>query len=482
MKTAITRFFRSIAGKVFCVLTVCILALLMFNWLLNTFAFARLYERDKETLLTEAYADAADAIARRVDPQSVLSHYYTDHDMSILIWSEHQVLYTTDRHAGPVIITAAPPAVANGSYIMTTRADSGSDFGGGDAMVLYGKTREGINVTLQLPMSDLQASTAIANRFLRWSTLGTLVLSCVIVFFLARLFTRPVRRLSGQAARMADLDFSHRYTGGGQDELAELGRSLNTVSETMEQSLSELKTANTRLQNDMELTARQNEARSRFIRNVSHELKTPISLIQTYAEGLHENIATDAADREFYCSVIEDEAAKLSQIIAKLTTLMQLESGGGELSIERFDLSKLLTRLLQRHAPVFAERAVSLPSLSAEPVFAWGDALLIEQVLTNYLTNALHHVTEGGEIRIGLQPTADKAVRVTVFNTGTPIPEEDVPHIWESFYKIDKARTRAYGGTGIGLSVVAAIMQAHRMPYGVCNRADGVEFFIELPV
>ncbi len=477
MKTAITRFFRSVAGKVFCVLTVCILALLMVNWLLNTFAFARLYEREKETLLTEAYNDAAAVVAERADPESTLSHYHTDHDMSILIWSEHQVLYTTDRRAGPAVITVTHPAVTNGSFIIQNRSDS-ADMG--DSMVLYGKTREGINITLQLPISDLQASTAITNRFLWWATLGTLALSCVTVFFLARVFTRPVRRLSGQAKRMAELDFSDRYTGEGQDELAELGRSLNTVSETMEQSLSELKTANARLQSDVELTTRQNEARNRFIRNVSHELKTPISLIQTYAEGLHENIAADAADREFYCTVIEDEAQKLSQIIAKLTTLMQLESGGDELSIERFDLCALLTRLLQRHAPVFAERAVELPSLSEEPLFAWGDALLIEQVLTNYLTNALHHVTEGGEIRIGLQPTESKTVRVTVFNTGTPIPDEDLPHIWESFYKIDKARTRAYGGTGIGLSVVAAIMQAHRMPYGVRNTENGVEFFMEL--
>lgn len=477
MKAAITRFFRSVAGKVFCVLTVCILALLAFNWLLNTFAFAQLYERERESLLTSAYTDAADTIARRVNPESVLSHYHTDYDMSILIWSEHQVLYTTDRRVSPMSVTVTHPAVTNGSYVITKRSDL---VGTGDDTVLYGKTQEGIHIALQLPVSDRQTSTAVTNRFLGWATLGTLALSCLLVFFIARVFTRPVRRLSEMARQMADMDFSDRYTGDGQDELAELGRSLNTVSEAMEQSLSELKTANARLQSDVELTTRQNEARNRFIRNVSHELKTPISLIQTYAEGLHESIAADAADREFYCTVIEDEAQRLSQIIAKLTTLMQLESGGDELTIERFDLSALLMRLLQRHAPVFEERGIRPPSLPDKPLFVWGDALLIEQVLTNYLTNALHHVTEGGEIRIGVQPTADKTVRVTVFNSGTPIPAEDLPHIWESFYKVDKARTRAYGGTGIGLSVVAAVMQAHRMPYGVYNSENGVTFWIEL--
>lgn len=467
MKTAITRFLRSIAGKVFCVFTVCILVLLTFNWLLNTFAFARLSERKTESLLTQAYTDAAEAIAQRVNPEQVLLPYYTNYNMSILIRTDHQVIYAKPMPETPAFLF--PPYTAdNGSYVITNR-DNG--------LALYGKTVEGVHVILLLPKTE--KAVGASNEFLWWAALATLALSCVIAFVLARVFTRPVRRLSDMAKRMAHMDFSDRYSGEGKDELALLGHSLNTVSETMEQSLSELKTANARLQSDVQMTTRQNEARSRFICNVSHELKTPISLIQTYAEGLHENIAANTADREFYCSVIEDEAAKLSQIIAKLTTLMQLESGGDELTIERFDLSALLTRLLQRHAPVFAERAVALPTLPDEPLFAWGDALLIEQVLTNYLTNALHHVAEGGEIRIGLQPTVN-AVRVTVFNTGAPIPAEDLPHIWESFYKIDKAHTRAYGGTGIGLSVVAAIMQAHHMPYGVQNVPNGVEFHIEL--
>ncbi len=466
MITAVTRFFRSVAGRVFCVFTVCILVLLLFHWLLNTFAYARLSERETETLLTHAYTDAAEAIAQRVNPAHVLEPYYTEHGMSIVVHTDHQVIYAIPQPDTPVFLLQ-PYTPQDGGYRLVEREDR---------LSLYGKI-DGVYITLHLPITE--QTTGANGRLLWWATLATLLLSCVIAFILARVFTRPVRQLSDMARRMANMDFAARYEGVGEDELADLGRSLNAVSETMEQSISELKTANARLQSDMEMTARQNEARSRFIRNVSHELKTPISLIQTYAEGLHENIAADAADRDFYCSVIEDEAAKLSQIIAKLTTLMQLESGGDELTIERFDLSALLGGLLQRHAPVFAERSVALPTLPDEPLFVWGDALLIEQVLTNYLTNALHHVTEGGEIRIGLSLT-ENAARVTVFNTGSPIPEEDLPHIWESFYKIDKAHTRAYGGTGIGLSVVAAIMQAHRMPYGVQNVPKGVEFFIEL--
>ncbi len=477
--TVLTRFFRSVAGKVFVVLSLCLAALLLLNLLFNNFAFIGMYEREQRSLLTEAYTNTAEAIAGRQDLSAVLAPYHTEHHMSVVVRSAHQVLYTTERQAIPLILMEQPPAIAPGTYAITTRSQTGDSAG---TLTLFGRTPEGIFVTLQLPQTDMQGTVAIANQSLWLITPITLGISLVLALVLARVFTRPIRRLSGMATRMASLDFSDRYQGSGQDELADLGHSLNTVSETMEKSLSELKTANLRLQTQVEQTARQSEARTRFIRNVSHELKTPIALIQTYAEGLHENIAAAPADRAYYCTVIEDEAQKLSQLLSKLTTLMQLESGSEELTIERFDLAALVKRAVQRYAPLFAERAIALPQPPATPCFVWGDALLIEQVVTNYLTNALHHVSENGRIELCIHTDQPAVARLSVFNTGDPIPTDDLPHIWESFYKVDKARTRAYGGTGIGLSVVAAILHAHKAAYGVRNREDGVEFYMELPL
>ena len=229
MRTAVIRFFRSVAGKVFCVLTVCILALLLFNWLLNTFAFAKMSERETEAVLTQAYTDAADAITRRVNPEQVLLPYHTDYDMSILIRTDHQVIYANPLPDKPAFLTPAY-SPANGSYVIVDRDDG---------LALYGKTVEGIHIILHLPNS--RKTVNASSRFLWWATLATLAVSCVITFVLARVFTRPVRRLSDMAGRMASMDFSDRYVGTGQDELAELGHSLNTVSETMEHSLSELK-------------------------------------------------------------------------------------------------------------------------------------------------------------------------------------------------------------------------------------------------
>ena len=472
MKTAITRFFRSVAGKMFSILSLCMLTVLLFLFLLNNVVFLNVYEQQKRDLLTSAYIDAAEAVSQRKNLETALSPYHTDHDMSIVLWTAHHVLYSTASKPEPIPLPSAYNEVRNGAYTIVGNGENG--------LVLYGKTMEGIHVSLRVSLSDAQANAALSNRFLGWGTLGALAFCCIVLFLVIRAFSHPVKQLSLQAQQMAKLNFSARYPAHGNDEIAELGYHLNCVSETMEQNLSALKTANARLQNDMQQTTRQNEARSRFIRNVSHELKTPIALIQTYAEGLHENVAANPADREFYCTVIEDEAQKLSQIIAKLTTLMQLEAGNEELSIEHFDVVDMVSRLLQRYAPLFVEKGVTLPVIPEQPLLVWGDALLIEQVMTNYLTNALHHVTESGRICITFEDTPNNTLRIAVFNTGNRIPEEDLPHIWESFYKVDKAHTRSYGGTGIGLSVVAAILQAHRMPYSVRNLADGVEFSFEL--
>ncbi len=467
------KLFRSVAGKLTGVLALCIFLLVLINWVLNSFVLLNNYERERGDLLVTCYEDVNAAPRSQRTLAGVLDGYRAEYGTRALLWSDTHVLYSDDRLSPSVFLS--PLAIKNGTFALSHRTEAGQPH-----LVIAARTVDGLNLMVWISLSDVQSGTDITNRFLLWSGIITLVIGTVAVILLARSMTRPIRRLSRMAQQMAQLDFAERYTAGGHDELAELGNSLNTVSEAMESTLSELKTANLRLQNDMEQHHRQSEARTRFIRNVSHELKTPIALIQNYAELLHEDAATDAESRAYYCGVIEDEAQKLTQILSKLTTLMQLESGKEELQIERFDIVELLSRLLMRYAPLFEERGIALPVLPEVVQTVWGDAVLIENVAANYLSNALHHVSADGAIRITLSKTEHNTVVVSVFNTGDPIPEEDLPHIWESFYKVDKARTREYGGTGIGLSVVAAIMNAHHMPFGVQNTEDGVCFTFEL--
>jgi signal transduction histidine kinase len=289
----------------------------------------------------------------------------------------------------------------------------------------------------------------------------------------------PIKELTELSKRMADLDFGVRYTSGGNNEIGQLGEHFNQMSEKLEKAYSQLMTANNELQKDIEEKTKIDEMRREFLSNVSHELKTPIALIQGYAEGLKECINDDPESREFYCDVIMDEASKMNRLVRELLTLNHLEEGNEQIVLQRFDLAPMIHNKIQSVLILAQQKQVQIAYYGPEQLTVWGDEFKVEEVLTNYLSNALNHVD--GECRIEVRAVceADK-VRITVFNTGHQIPETDIDLIWGKFYKVDKARTREYGGSGIGLSIVKAIMEAFHQRYGVRNCADGVEFWFEL--
>ena len=219
--------------------------------------------------------------------------------------------------------------------------------------------------------------------------------------------------------------------------------------------------------------------RKEFLDNVSHELKTPIALIQGYAEGLKENISEDSESREFYCDVIMDEAGKMNKLVKNLLTLNQLESGKDETVMERFDIVSLINGVLQTMDIMVQQKEAKVVFNETEPIYVWADEFKTEEVVTNYTSNALNHLDGERTVEIKILPLGDR-IRISVFNTGQPIPEEDIPNLWNKFYKVDKARTREYGGSGIGLSIVKAIMEDMNQEYGVQNYDNGVEFWFTL--
>ena len=222
-------------------------------------------------------------------------------------------------------------------------------------------------------------------------------------------------------------------------------------------------------------------AKTTFISTISHELKTPIALIQGYAEGLKEGVNDDPESRDFYCDVIMDEAGKMNRMVKNLMTLNQLEFGNDKVEFERFNLTELIGGVLQSMDILSQQKDVKLIFREENPVYVWGDEFKIEQVVRNYVSNAYNHVNEEKIIEVKIL-REDGLAKVTVFNTGKPIPEEDVPRIWDKFFKVDKAHTREYGGNGIGLSIVKAIMESMHQQYGVKNYDNGVEFWFTLDV
>ncbi len=346
---------------------------------------------------------------------------------------------------------------------------------------MWGELENGSQFLLRSPLEGIKESAKISNRFLLIIGSVLILISVVSVWYFSKRLTDPILELALLSERMADLDFDAKYKSGGSNEIGELGGNFNRMSEKLESTISELKSANNRLKEDIEQKEQLEKMRNEFLGNVSHELKTPIALIQGYAEGLKEGVSDDPQSREFYCEVIMDEAAKMNQMVKNLLTLNQLEFGDADIVFERFDLTALVDGVLQSMEILGDQEGIHTIFRQEQPVYVWADEFKVEQVIRNYVSNAFHHA--GGEKVVEIKiRTMDGKARATVFNTGTPIAGEDMEHIWEKFYKADKAHSREYGGNGIGLSIVKAIMESFHQKYGVNNYDNGVEFWFELDV
>ncbi len=310
---------------------------------------------------------------------------------------------------------------------------------------------------------------------------GLILIELVVVVLISAVFSKPIVKMAHQAKRMSQLDFDTKIEVKSKDEIGVLGNSMNELSEKLEKTISELKTANAKLESDIENRDRIDEMRKEFISHASHELKTPIALIQGYAEGLKDNVSDDPESMEFYCDVIIDEASKMNKLVMNMLDLSELEFGEDNISIQRFDITSLISEVVKASQIMIEQseaEAVIFDEKAAENV--WADEFMIEEVITNYLTNAIHYVRPGGMIRIFYEHPSDEKLRINVFNEGERIKDEDIDKLFIKFYKSDAARTREYGGSGIGLSIVEVIMKRHKNNYGVYNTEDGVVFYFEL--
>lgn len=344
---------------------------------------------------------------------------------------------------------------------------------------VVGVLDDGSQIALRASAARFNQSVTTTMKLYSYVGLLAIIVGCVAMFFVSSSYVKPIHEMAAAAKKMSQLDFDTRVEVRNKDEIGELGESINSMSKELEATISELKTANARLTKDIEEKTQIDEMRKEFLSHVSHELKTPIALIQGYAEGLKENISDDAESRDFYCEVIMDEADRMNVMVKKLLALNELEFGTDKINVERFDIVELMNNINLSTDIMLQQEQIKLEFPYQKPVYVWGDEFLIEEVYSNYLVNAIHYAPKEGTVSVTMEDKGDR-LRISVFNEGNPIPEEELDKIWIKFYKIDKARTREYGGSGIGLSIVAATMKLHNQAYGAYNTENGVVFYFEL--
>ena len=349
-------------------------------------------------------------------------------------------------------------------------------------LVIWGTLDNGYSIILRTPIQGIKDNVNISTTLIKYVGGAILAVGIIVAFVVSTYITRPIKQLSNIAEKMSEMDFDARYEGSDKGEIGLLGKSMNNMSEKLEQNIAELKKANLELKKDIDKKEKLEIMRTDFLSNVSHELKTPIALIQGYAEGLKEGITDDPESMEFYCDVIMDEANKMNTMVKRLLTLNQIEFGNDEPEMERFDINELIASVADANAIRAGQKNMSIVFDNRnEHNYVWADEYKTEEVLTNYISNALNHCDGKRAIEVRTEKSENGGtITVTVYNSGKNIADEDLERIWEKFYKTDKARTREYGGNGIGLSIVKAIMDSMGQEYGVRNVSDGVEFWFNL--
>lgn len=331
----------------------------------------------------------------------------------------------------------------------------------------------------RVPFAYMKQNSMFNTTFLLITGFITLIICLALSAVLASHFTKPLIEMGEVAKAMTRLDFSKKYEGRRNDEVGQLGESLNLLSDHLEEAIRELRTSNEKLAQEVKKKERVDAMRREFIVNVSHELKTPIALIQGYAEGLTAGVAESPEDRDFYCNTIAEEADRMNTMVTQLLSLSRLELGRENVQSEPVDLGECLRRAVDKTAVLRSGRDLHVTCTG--DVTVESDAHQIDQIVMNYLTNAIRYTPDGGRIELSVHRTEQGGAKVTVFNEGEGVAEEELPKLWEKFYRTDKARSRASGGTGVGLSIVRASAALLGGQTGAQNVPGGIEFWLTLP-
>ncbi|MGN1300258.1 MAG: histidine kinase dimerization/phospho-acceptor domain-containing protein [Clostridia bacterium] len=493
----ISEKFKSVRVKLFCTLSIIVIFIIALLIIMNSVVLETFYTMSKISAVKKEYniinelyntKDPAiftqikrDALANNfdilVEDENYMFIFSTNENFAnainqnsniknyfkIVDRNKQQILYSEDR----MIIKKI---VSNGL----------------NCILLSGELDNGYKLYIQIPISAIEESVRISNNLLLIIGMIAIIIAGIAASYASKKFTNPILELNIIANKMSKLDFSQKYQlTDSDDEINELGNSINIMSEKLEKTIGQLRSSNLALERDIEEKSKIDEMRKQFISDVSHELKTPIALIQGYAEGLLENVNADDESRKYYAEVILDESNKMDKLVRQLLELMKLEYGKREFNNERFNICELIQEVIRKCNVMLEEKEIREVRFDMDkPVIIYADEFYIEQAFTNYFTNAIKHTKDvNGEkyIEIKIKENKNKNnVRVSVFNTGEILSDEDLERIWGRFYKVDESRNRADGGSGIGLALVKAIMNNYNSRYGAINKENGIEFYFEI--
>lgn len=492
------KVFTSIRAKLFISLCVIVLSIITFLILLNNFVLEQFYLYNKEEGLKKVYNIINEYYNQGYSQDYIneqLEKVAIKNDFDILIknnLNESIYISNKDFFSNILQITITPYRdfknkennilEKSQNYVITEINDSGTNI---KYIMITANLDNDYKLYMRIPITSIQESVKISNKFLYIIAFFVILFGGFVINIVSKRFSKPIEELEMIAKKMSNLDFSKKYkVSQANDEIDKLGESINLLSDKLETTIKQLKNTNLELEKDVEEKSQIDEMRKSFISDVSHELKTPIALIQGYSEGLIENVNSDEESKQFYAEVILDEATKMDKLVKRLLELMKLEYGKMNFNNNKFDIIELENEILRKSQFMIEKENIKIEFQNDNQIYVFADDFYIDQVLTNYVMNAIKYSTEiNGEKRIRIENEINvkqNKVRVRIFNTYDGLSDEDISRIWNRFYKLDESRNRSKGGSGLGLSIVRAIMNNYGNDYGVKNVAGGVEFYFEL--
>ena len=332
----LTKKAKSVRVKLFITLCFVVISIVLFLILVNRFVLEKYYQYTKSKNLKIAYSTInsyytgkihVDNINDELDKISIKNNFdiiVKDNENVVIYMSNQNFLsnirqimsfWGIDRNQQSSILEKDDNIEIKKILDTETKMNY---------MLLTGTLENGYVAYIRLPLAAITESVQISNRFLYSIACIVIVVGGIVTLYISKQFSSPISEISTIAKKMSNLDFSQKYVVKGDDEINELGKSINTMSEKLEKTINQLRSSNIELERDIEKKSKIDEMRKSFISDVSHELKTPIALIQGYSEGLLENVNTDEENRKFYAEVILDEATKMDKMVRQLIELLQI--------------------------------------------------------------------------------------------------------------------------------------------------------------
>lgn len=333
-------------------------------------------------------------------------------------------------------------------------------------LVFISKMSNGEFIILKKPLKGINESVSISNQFYMFAGGIIILIGGIFILIFSKKITKPIIEMSSVAESISNLEFEKRIKINSQDEIGNLGQSINKISKKLSTSINELK-------QDV-------ERRKDLVRNMSHELKTPIGIIKGYAEGLKYGVVDDKEKMGKYCSVIVEECDRMNNLVQELLNHSKMEAGMVKLNRTDFEIYEFISNIVERFKPTFIDKGITFDLKCMENYIISADRNMLEKAINNFMTNAIDYVDGRRFIQLLVENNENK-IKISIFNTGNHISMEDLNKVWDIYYKADKARTRKYGGHGLGLTIVKSIVQLHGGIAKVENVDEGVIFSLEIP-